>query len=196
LTHNKISAGISIDYYEAGRILAQKMTETTDPATPVYLLSEARTDRVNTRMYDGILSVLQERGYVSRMLKFNSPDQYHRIAKELVDQEHQEAIVMALDLESLTRMAEILDENPIYREGIRGFYGMGTTLETLNYLDEGIIDGMIVANDFIQGYLSVEKAVEAIQNTGTHETIQTEYFYINKENIRKKEYQKLLYPID
>ncbi|MEG0565701.1 MAG: sugar ABC transporter substrate-binding protein, partial [Hungatella sp.] len=92
---------------------------------------------------------------------------------------------------SLTRMAEILDENPIYREGIRGFYGMGTTLETLNYLDEGIIDGMIVANDFIQGYLSVEKAVEAIQNTGTHETIQNEYFY-----IRKKEYQKLLYPID
>ena len=59
-----------------------------------------------------------------------------------------------------------------------------------------MIDGIVAANEFIKGYLSIQKAVEAIQKSGFHETVKAEHFYIEKEDLRKKEYQKLLYPID
>ena len=56
----------------------------------------------------------------------------------------------------------------------------------------------MVHNWFDEGYLSVEKAVEAIQEGGgiKEQQIVMEAFYITREELRDTRYEKMLYPID
>lgn len=196
LSHSKISFNISEDYYEAGRTLAEHVAEDTPVSTPIYLLTEGLKGSSDIMAHDGIRSVLEEKGYQVELFEAKTEGAYREFIQSMVYPDKKQAVLIAIDMESLTRVAAILDESSVYQNHAVGFYGFGSTLQILNYLDEGIIDGIVVANDFIQGYLSIQKAVEAIQNSGIHDNIRTEHFYIEKEDIRKKEYQKLLYPID
>lgn len=196
LSHSKISFNISEDYYEAGRTLAEQVSADIPVSVPIYLLTDGLEGSANTMTYDGLNSVLLELGYQVQLFEADSEKEYRSIIESLVYPNKQQAALIAMDLESLTRMSAILDESSVYRGQAAGLYGFGSTLLILNYLDEGIVDGIVVTNEFAQGYLSIQKAVEAIQNSGFHESIRSEHFYIEKEDIRKKEYQKLLYPID
>lgn len=196
IAHDKISYNISEDYYEAGKTLAERVVEDTPISVPIHLLAEGRQSSATTMAFDGIMSVLEEKGYQTKLNIVSSDEEYRGLIESMVYPDHAKAVLIAVDIESLSKVAQILDESTVYQQYAIGFYGIGSTLSILNYLDEGIIDGVVVTNDFIQGYLSIQKAVEAIQNTGVHERIKIEHFYIEKEDIRKKEFQKLLYPVD
>ena len=107
-----------------------------------------------------------------------------------------EAVLIALDEKSLEKAAAMLEEESLSGQ-TAGLYGIGGTTRVLNYLDKGVIRGMIVHNRFDEGYLSVEKAVEAIQGGGSaKEQIDMEAYYITREDLRNPDYEKMLYPID
>lgn len=55
---------------------------------------------------------------------------------------------------------------------------------------------MIVSNEFDEGYLCVEKAVEAIRRGSAREQITLETYYIEKTDLRENKFEKILYPID
>lgn len=196
LSHNKISVNISEDYYAVGRTLAEHVVEKTPADVPVYLMTEGMERSAHALAYDGVMSVLEEGGYQTRVFQIKSEEEYRSMIGSMVYPKGKETVLVALDMKSLTAISRILDESTVYQNYAYGLYGLGSNLSVLNFLDSGIIEGIVVTNDFIQGYLSIQKAVEAIQNSGVQERVRTEHFYIEKEDIRKKEYQKLLYPID
>lgn len=196
VSHNKVSCHITEDYYEAGRDLALNIMEETPESVPIYLVTEKLAGSARTMAYDGMMSVFSESPYETSLVEVGSETEYRKLIEGLVYPEHATAVLAALDIRSLVKMAQILDESTVYQEYAAGVYGFGSTLQLLNYLDEGIIQGLVVTNDFIQGYLSIEKAVETIQNAGARESVEIQHFYIEKEDLRKKEYQKLLYPVD
>lgn len=196
VSHNKVSYHITEDFFEAGRDLALKIIERTPESVPVYLVTEELEGSARTMAYDGMMSVFSESSYETRLVEIGSEAEYRKLIEGLVYPEHATAVLAALDIRSLVKMAQILDESTVYQEYAAGVYGFGSTLQLLNYLDEGIVQGLVVTNDFIQGYLSIQKAVETIQNAGARESVEIQHFYIEKEDLRKKEYQKLLYPVD
>ena len=65
--------------------------------------------------------------------------------------------MIALDVRSLDQTAGILNESSVYREHVSALYGIGSTTGILNYLDQGIIDGLVTYDQFSQGYLSIKK---------------------------------------
>lgn len=106
------------------------------------------------------------------------------------------AIIVALDSVSLAEMARILTEQEEIVSHVDGLYGRGNTVPILNYLDKGIIKGLCVTDDFSLGYLSVTAAVDL---AGGHSAADVGYLdshYIQKEDLRKEEYEKMLYPIE
>ena len=56
--------------------------------------------------------------------------------------------------------------------------------------------GLIATNQFDAGYLSIVKAVEAIEKRGDREQIVLESYYIEKEDLQKTHFEKILYPIE
>lgn len=196
LSHDRISYNIAEDYYELGKTLAEAVADNTPEGMQVCMVTENPESSTNTMTYDGMQAVFDERGIKTKLVKALSEEGCRSLIESMVYPEHTEYVLVAVDVKSLARIAGIIAESTVYQRYASGVYGPGSTLQILNYLDEGIIDGVVVTNEFVQGYLSIQKAVEAIENTGFYNTTKMEHHYIEKEDIRKKEFQKLLYPVD
>lgn len=194
--NEQVTAGISIDYMEAGRLLGTAVKEDGE-AGPVYLISEGLDYGYARELSDGIVQVLGEAGYETIPRTLYTEEDCRTLIEGLAASGEQRAVLAALDENSLETAARVLDGSSEYCRQIKGLYGIGGTNRILNYLDKGIIRGLVVHNWFDEGYLSVEKAVEAIQvGGGIKEQIVIDSYYITKEDMRDPAYEKLLYPID
>ena len=191
------TTGIAVDHREVGKLLGEAVRENS-PDIPVYLLTEGLECGYAREIFDGIGQALEGLGYQIRVHVLQAEDDHRRLIEGMVYPHRQQAVLVALDEKSLEKAAEVLAASSVYRQQIAGLYGIGGTNRVLNYLDQGIIKGLVVHNWFDEGYLSVEKAVEAIQEGGgiKEQQIVMEAFYITREELRDTRYEKMLYPID
>lgn len=193
---DQAATGISIDYMEVGKLLGDAVKENS-PDLPVYLLTEGLDCGYAQEIADGILQALEGSDYQVRHHILQAEDDCRKLIEGMVYPDPQRAVLVALDEKSLEKAAEILAESSVYSQQTAGLYGIGGTNRVLNYLDQGVIRGLVVHNWFDEGYLSVEKAVEAIQEGGgEREQIIMEAYYITREDLRDPRYEKMLYPID
>lgn len=196
LPRDRIAAVVTADYDEMGRKLAGEIIKKHPRELPVYLFGGERYNTVSRRFKEGVLSVLEEAGYETTLYLNQEPGTFRKAIEELVYPGSHDAAIIALDQESLAQTAAILADSAVYRTRIQGLYGRGTTIPILNYLDRGMITGICVTDDFSAGYLSVKRAVDAITNQVTEEQTLLENYYIEKEDLRKEQYEKMLYPIE
>lgn len=59
-----------------------------------------------------------------------------------------------------------------------------------------MIKGLVTTNQFDAGYLSIVKAVEAIEKRGDRDQIVLESYYIEKDDLKETRFEKILYPIE
>jgi len=104
--------------------------------------------------------------------------------------------VAALDFASTAEAAEIVGGSSVYGKYISGLYGVGMMPSLLDQLDKGTIRGLVVTNQFDAGYFAVKKAVQAIEKEQERSQLSLESYYIEKDELRSKKYEKMLYPID
>ena len=105
-------------------------------------------------------------------------------------------VIGVLDVKSLDLTADIIAGSPAYGRYLPRLYGFGNTTKILNQMDRGVIKGLVVTNQFDAGYLSIVKAVEAIEKRGDREQIKLESYYIEKDDLKKTHFEKILYPIE
>lgn len=196
LTGGEIEAVISPDYYEMGKLLAKKVAERHDSTLPVYLFGEPQDNRTSGRFEAGIRSVLEAQGYRLTLFERRNEQDYRRTIEELVYPGCRDAVIIALDPGSLSETAAILWDSSVYASYVKGLYGRGTTLSVLNDLDRGLIRGICVTDDFAAGYQSVQTAVDLMKNRRVQKQANLESYYIEKEDLRRPEYEKMLYPIE
>lgn len=196
LTQDPVSAVVRVDYEEMGRKLAEEITAEQGTDVLVYLLGSGRETTSESRFAAGLESVLSEKGTEIQRFGRQGAEALFRQMEEPVDSERTQAILVALSPELLAKTASILEENPVYADGIKGLYGRGTTPLLLHYLDRGVISGLCVTDDFSIGYFSVCRAVERLKNQKPEEKMVLESYYIKREDLRKPEYEKLLYPME
>ncbi len=72
--------------------------------------------------------------------------------------------------------------------------GFDNDVEGIQYLEEGIIDTLIVQKPFNMGYLGIQKAVEIAKGKKAEKIIYSETEIITVDNIYTDENQKLLFP--
>ncbi len=191
-----VKAGISMDYEEAGKKLGEAIIAENSPDTPVWLFCQSLNYGENTDVYNGIIDVLIKAGFMAELYERNTEDSFRQIIEGTVYPGDKEAIIAALDVVSLNETADILAGSQVYRKHISGLYGVGSTTKILNQMDRGIIRGVVTSNQFDSGYLCIEKAVEVINSDTGREQIVLDSYYIEKEDIRKSRFEKILYPID
>lgn len=196
LSGDKVSATVSTDYYAMGQTLAQQVVKDQPLDQPVYLFGRAGGDEVSKQVEDGLLSTFEEAGYHTILYRQQEGDLFRQTIEELVYPGSQKVVIVALDPESLTETAGILSDSSVYASYVSGLYGRGTTIPILNYLDRGIITGVCVTDEFGAGYLTIKKAVEAVTGRGVQEHVVLDSYYIRRDDIRRPEYEKMLYPVE
>lgn len=73
-------------------------------------------------------------------------------------------------------------------------YGIGATGRLAPQMERGIIDTVIVQNDFNMGYLSVRAAMRQLRKTDEPSQAAIEFATISSYNMYSKEHQRLLFP--
>ncbi len=187
---------ITIDYEKMGEQLAGKMSENMQGNSSVLLLSNPAKQSDMDRMFlQGAEAALTADGYNTRTIKVDEEEGLLASLDTLTVWKQGKAVILAENQEILTTMAGIMADNPEAAARVRGLYGRGNTLPILNYLDRGYIDGICVTDDFSTGYLSVREAVRILEGNDSSYVVMDSY-YIEKEDLREPEYEKVLFPIE
>ena len=72
--------------------------------------------------------------------------------------------------------------------------GIDSSLESIQFLEAGVMQGLVVQKPFNMGYLSVEKAVQLLEGVQVERNIDSGSKLITRENMYTDENQKLLFP--
>lgn len=192
----KVADTIGVDSREIGRMLGEAAVSQTPRDVPVYLFCKGLDYGDSAQVYEGVRTVLDERGYHYRLIERKNQDTYHQAIQETDSPGGGRITIIALDVQSLDQATRILEENTIYQGRVAGLYGAGSTTSLLRALDKGIVTGMTAYNRFDEGYLSVKQAVEAIQGTRQKQQTMLEAIYVDEDKLRDKTYEKILYPIE
>ncbi len=192
---DELSARITFDYYQMGQELAKQVLAEQPIGQRFYLLGKRQPDQISRQFEDGIENVLTAAGCEVIRLQGGQADERKKQVETVWEQDFGRAVMIALDPVSLTEAAQVLSDGE-RTAGIGGLYGRGTTVRLLNYLDRGVIRGLCITDDFTAGYLSVRTAVELAGNQLVPALGYLESHYIRREDLRRTEYEKLLYPIE
>ena len=191
-----VAGGIAPDYEEQGRILGRAIASENSSELPVLIFSRGLSLGYGREIYSGLVSVLTEAGFETRLIESETEETFRQTIEASVYPGSGMALLAAVDVDSLNSAADIIAGSPVYGHYIKGVYGIGSTTKLLNQLDAGIIRGMVVNDQFDAGYLSIEKAVEAIRGGPKKEQTILESYYIQKSSLRENRLEKILYPID
>lgn len=75
-------------------------------------------------------------------------------------------------------------------------YGVGCSEKAVYYLDKGMIQSLVVPNEFNMGYLSMEQIAKQIKyRLSATESSEIDYLVIDRDNLYEEENQKILFPI-
>lgn len=196
LPRDKVSCVVTTDYDAMGQNLARQAVAEHGTGIPYYLFCTGRESAARQHFQDGVEAALHAEGCEVKKFDRHGDGSFRKIIEELVYPESARAVIIALDPETLLETAQILTDSSVYLEHVDGLYGRGTTTPVLNYLDRGVINGLCVTDDFSTGYLSVKRAVEILSNQKLEEETVLDSYYIQKEDLRKPEFEKMLYPIE
>lgn len=190
-TDTKIAAAISPDYYAMGQMLGREIVGEHPFPCPVYLFSQYEPTGGSELFYSGVKGVFADYGYPAELFLKPREAGFGSVLAAKTGEE--KGIIVALDPESLAETAAVLSDNGDF--GAAGLYGRGNGMNILNYLDRGIISGLCVTDDFSAGYFSVQYAIEAVTKKKEPGLVVLDSYYIRREDIRRPEYEKMLYPI-
>lgn len=196
LPRDKVSSVVSTDQDALGRKLAEEMIKENGTKVPYYLFYTSRQSSARTHFQNGLEAVLTEQGCDIKRFGRHGDGSFRKAVEELVYPKAGQAVIAALDAQALLETAKILADSSVYREHVKGLYGSGTNTAILNFLDRGVISGLCVTDDYNAGYLSVRRAIELLSNQNPPAETVLKSFYIQKEDLRKPEFEKMLYPIE
>lgn len=195
LPGEQVNTGVTADYFEQGRLMGEAIVKAGFSELPVYVFTEQMKNGTIRERYDGLMSVLSKEDRKVLVYEGGREDAFRKAIEEMVYPGNGMAVIAALDPFSTGETAEIIGGSPVYGKYVAGLYGTGTTPALLNQLDKGVIRGLVVSNEFDIGYLCVENAVKSIERGEVQEQTVLDSFYIEREALRDRSIEKMLYPI-
>lgn len=185
------------DYGKMGEQLAGQMLRRLPEDCLVLVFSEPeRQSMMSSRFLEGAAAVLESSGHECRTVVREEEQGYKEAMETLKISAAGPVAILAESPEILTETAELLDADPSLTGYVQGLYGRGSTLSILNALDRGLITGVCVTDEFSEGYYSVRLAVQILEGTDSRTPVVMDSYYIEKQDLRKPEYEKMLFPIE
>lgn len=186
---------ISANSYEIGKSLALEIIKKGNTRKTIGIVEEEVRCSSLDEIRNGFLDEIKYSKNKCEYVRFsnNKEKNYEEIKKYILDKNVDALVAFdAAMLENIARAKkELLEEGN--EKGNVEIYGVGRTEKILSYVENEIIDAVIVKNEFNLGYLSVEMAVNEIMNKKVQEK-QVDFSLINKRNMYSEKNQKLIFP--
>lgn len=180
---------ISCDNEEVGKEIADEIIRNGNTRNNIGIIVTNKNKSNLQDMYRGFLSEISYSKNNCKELNIGENiNTYSQQINSFIKSENIDVLV-TFERDILEELAQIKKENKLELE----LYGMGRTNKILSYLEEDIINSVVVQNEFNLGYLGVKIAVDKLNNKDTSsKTI--DFSIINKSNMYWDDNQKILFP--
>lgn len=186
---------ISTDNLEAGRAAARAMLARMEGKTIVAgIVNFEERSGNGTLRQQGFLQEAKTLGITVADIRYsfsNAQSPMEETAQMLEEHPEMNAIV-TLNEWTTIGVGAALRQGDMARDIT--VIGFDTNIQSIEDLEDGVIDSLIVQNPFAMGYLGVSKAIEQLQKHTLPEIIDTSTQVITKENMYNPENQKLVFP--
>ena len=189
-------AAVTADFSQMGLTMARHIAQSYDKDIPAYLMGKNWSNQGTGGFESALAAALKEQGFQVRPAAVENGTDCRAVLEAASEREKKGAVIVGLEPDALEMIADLLQSDESLRSFVRGLYGRGSTLAILNALDEGVIRGICFTDEFSAGYLSLRNAVNAAAGESREEKIVLDHYYIEKEDLREPQYEKMLYPIE
>nr|MBC9202135.1 substrate-binding domain-containing protein [Paenibacillus sp. PL91] len=191
------SSFIATDNYEGGRKAGQLLVDTIDSSEdgPVAVINFVRGTATAMDRERGVLDSLSLRPDIKvldTLYSNASEQQAYEMTLELLQTEPGLRGIAALNEPTVVGAARAIKElRAVSRVKLIGF---DNSMEEIAYLEEDVLQAIIVQKPFNMGYLAVKAALDLSEGKFVQPVIDTGSESITKENMYTSDKQKLLFP--
>lgn len=185
---------IGTNNIEAGLQMGREIKNYIKKDTKIAIMSHVKGASTAIEREEGLRKGLgDEEKRIEKVLYCDSDyEEAYRQTKNLIKENPEINFIAGLNLYSTVGVARAIKEMNMGRK--IQVVGFDSDMEGIEYLEEGIIDTLIVQKPFNMGYLGIEKAVEVVRKQSVPKSIYSETEIITADNIYTDENQKLLFP--
>ncbi len=187
---------IGTNNFEAGRMAASAVVEELGGQGSVGVISFEKGSANGEQRIRGFQSFMEDYPEITILEVVNSDSDYdlaQKAAEEMLAK-HGESLSAIATFNELTTVgvARAVAANERYA-GVC-VVGFDNNPESIQMLENEVIDCLVVQNSFAMGYLGVERAIQEIGGGQAGETVPTRTVLVTKENMYSADNEKLLFP--
>jgi ribose transport system substrate-binding protein len=189
---------IATDNYEAGRKAGESILKWVEKDAEIAIINSVKGASATMDRERGTRDRLKEAGGVSVLEQSyysnaSESNAYDIVIKLLQDEPGIKAIICMNEPSTVGAAKAVKQLGVSSRVKLVGF---DASMYEIAFLEEDIIQAIVVQKPFNMGYLAVRAAVDAIHGREVEALIDTGSEVITKQNMYTKENQKLLFPFE
>lgn len=195
INSDKMNSFIGTDNVLAGKVLGESMIDVLGTDIDIVIVSFVKGAASSNEREMGVINA------ISKYTDINLIDVlYCNSVEEIAKQKTIETIEKYPDIDAfvcLNAYATVGTARGIIemeKVGEISIIGFDSTPEEIIYLENDVIELLVVQNPFSMGYLGVKYAIDAINGVTIPEQVNTGAEVINKGNMYLPENQKLVFP--
>ncbi|MGI6777618.1 MAG: substrate-binding domain-containing protein [Acetivibrionales bacterium] len=186
---------IATDNIEAGRKAGEAMASIIEKDSEVAIVSHTRGTATAIEREQGVRESLSKYPSIKILDTFfsdNDQENAYRITENLLKSNPGIRGIIGLNETSTKGVARAIKE--LGMKNKVKLVGFDNSIEEIKYIEEGIIQAIVVQNPFNMGYRGIEMAVKVLKGEKVEKRIDTGSVVVTKENMYTSENQKLLFP--
>jgi ribose transport system substrate-binding protein len=189
------SSFIGTNNYEAGVKAGQALIDRIDAQSTIAIINFNRVSATGMERERGVLDRLSQDSGFEILGPFyceGSDEIAYQIANELLlTNPELDGIIGLNEVSTVGAARAVNDHKPNHHVQLIGF---DSSMEEIAFLEEGVIQALVVQKAFNMGYLAVKTVLEISEGKTVSDTIDTGSEVITIENMYTSENQKLLFP--
>lgn len=185
---------VGTDNAAMGRKLAELVDEAVPPGEKIGVMGHVEGARTAVERRDGLLENVT--GGPDRVAALDYCD-----GSEILSRQRTKEMLLAHPeircMVGLNESSALGVANAIRDLGLEGEVGLiacDSSEKQIQFMEQGTIQAFVIQNPFNMGYLSVSNTVSILQGGTVPEVVNTDSVIIKKEDLYKKENQKLMFP--
>lgn len=195
---DRVSCRISTDNYLAGKKAGDKVLESTEKAIYVGIVNFDKNSANGQEREQGFRDAVEEDSRVtiidSRNVLSTSEDAKNE-TEWMVRQHPQINVIVTFNEWTSLGVGYAIEEENLADETM--VIAFDSNIVSVEMLEKGVVDALLVQNPYAMGYLGVECAYKLINNQSPKQTrIDTSTQLITRDNMFDEECQRILFPFD
>ena len=185
---------VSTDNFIAGTRLGELAKQMISDGIKIAVVSHVKNSSTAKERMDGIAYALDESAGQIVQVVYGDSDyaQAQRVTSELLNDYPDIGLIIATN--EYSAVGAVRAVKNAGRQNEIAMIGFDNSIEQVQFLEEGILEGIVVQKSFNMGYLGVQQAAAIVRGEPYQRHIDSGSATITLENMQEPESQKLLFP--